>query len=86
MVYIRERVHVLSSSQVGWYNNQVQDVFALDYPEHTLAIIVISTPAMFEKCFIPFLKSDPQSSNAVQDPIDRCIGQKIKSLTEVWAT
>ena len=45
----------------GWYNELVADKFHLDYPEDTLAFVIISQPSMFEKAFLPFLSSHYKS-------------------------
>ena len=45
----------------GWYNQLVADKFHLDYPEDTLAFVIISQPSMFEKAFLPFLSSHYKS-------------------------
>ena len=45
----------------GWYNQLVSDKFHLDYPEDTLAFVIISQPSMFEKAFLPFLSSHYKS-------------------------
>ena len=47
----------------GWYNQLVSDKFHLDYPEDTLAFVIISQPSMFEKAFLPFLSSHYKSGN-----------------------
>ncbi|XP_071117020.1 cyanocobalamin reductase / alkylcobalamin dealkylase-like [Haliotis cracherodii] len=57
--------------KIGWYNEEVKKVFALPYPEDTLAFIVISTPEMFEKAFKPFICR--QACTGVRDPIDECM-------------
>jgi len=42
---------------IGWYNDQVSEKFRLPYPDSTLSFVVISQPSMFEKAFLPFLRS-----------------------------
>ena len=56
---------------VGWYNEQVSPKFHLSFPPDTLAFVVISQPAMFEKAFLPFLTSE--SRTGLNDPIDECM-------------
>ena len=42
--------------KVGWYNEALSDKkFEFSDDPNTLAFIVISTPTMFEKAFLPFL-------------------------------
>ena len=49
----------------GWYNKLVSDKFQLDYPEDTLAFVIISQPSMFEKAFLPFLSSHYKSGKYI---------------------
>lgn len=58
--------------KIGWYNEQVSKPFLLPYNEDTLAFIIISTPSMFEKAFIPFVSS-ADCMRTKQDPIDQCM-------------
>ena len=67
--------------QIGWYNDAVQEVFRFAHPYDTLAFVIISTPSMFEKAFIPHLQNSGCSSR--RDPLDECIihyFQKIKQV------
>lgn len=57
--------------KVRWYNEQVQPVFKLNYPPDTIAFIFISTPAMFDKAFKPFITRT--ECLGVRDPIDECM-------------
>jgi len=66
---------------VGWYNSQVGEKFALDYAADTLAFIVISQPAMFEKAFIPFLTEKWDKTN-IRDPIDQCVSHYFNKVKE----
>ena len=52
----------------GWYNELVSEKFQLDHPPDTLAFIIISQPAMFEKAFLPFLSGGV--GVGLQDPVD----------------
>ncbi|KAI2652395.1 Cyanocobalamin reductase / alkylcobalamin dealkylase [Labeo rohita] len=63
--------------KVGWYNAVVSHAHHLPYPADTLAVVVLSTPAMFERSFLPFLQS--QCCEAVRDPIDQCTAHTISS-------
>jgi len=58
---------------VGWYNDQVDTKFSLNYDSNTLAMVVISQPEMFEKSFLPFLASRRKSEDSFRDPLDECM-------------
>ena len=64
--------------QTGWYNDQVNEHFKLNYPYDTLALCIISTPEMLDKGFKPFLKSGECSGS--NDPIDQFIGSCLDRL------
>lgn len=70
-----------STLQIGWYNEQVKDVFRLSYPADTLGLLVISTPDMFERAFIPFLKNE--ECNEIRDPIDQCVVHYFNKVKQV---
>ncbi|KAK7888972.1 hypothetical protein WMY93_024532 [Mugilogobius chulae] len=57
--------------KVGWYNHVLPASLHLSYPEDTLAVVVLSTPSMFELAFLPFLEE--QSCQGLSDPIDQCV-------------
>ncbi|XP_053470576.1 cyanocobalamin reductase / alkylcobalamin dealkylase [Ictalurus furcatus] len=63
--------------KIGWYNAVVSQAHQLQYSVDTLALVVLSTPSMFEKVFLPFLQKG--CCGGVSDPIDKCIAQTIKS-------
>lgn len=65
--------------QTGWYNDQVSESFKLIYPYDTLALCVISTPEMFEKGFIPFLKNAHYTGS--KDPLDGFVCNYLNKLT-----
>ncbi|XP_067846229.1 cyanocobalamin reductase / alkylcobalamin dealkylase isoform X2 [Heptranchias perlo] len=56
---------------IGWYNAVIQPCFHLQYPDDTLAFVVLSTPQMFEKAFKPFIVE--KQFSIVRDPIDDCV-------------
>ncbi|XP_055356583.1 cyanocobalamin reductase / alkylcobalamin dealkylase-like [Paramacrobiotus metropolitanus] len=56
---------------VGWYNNVVEHPFCLQYDKDTVAVLVISTPSMFERTFIPFILNNDLED--LRDPIDLCV-------------
>jgi len=58
---------------VGWYNEQVDVKFRLNYDPDTLAMVVISQPEMFEQSFLPFLATARQSEGSIRDPLDECM-------------
>ncbi|XP_063873621.1 cyanocobalamin reductase / alkylcobalamin dealkylase-like [Scylla paramamosain] len=58
--------------KIGWYNEQVSKAFLLPHNDDTVAFIIISTPSMFEKAFIPYLAS-ADCTRTKQDPIDQCM-------------
>ena len=51
----------------GWYDELVGEKFHLDRPPDTLALLVISQPAMFERTFLPYLAATPRQK--LHDPI-----------------
>ncbi|CAL8069140.1 unnamed protein product [Orchesella dallaii] len=57
---------------VGWYNQKVGPKFQLDYPEDTLAFVIISGPDVFEKCIVPYVscKLQENSDFHTKDPLD----------------
>ncbi|MEE6495208.1 hypothetical protein FKM82_001980 [Ascaphus truei] len=57
--------------QVGRYNAVLQPAFHLNYPEDTLAFVVLSIPSMFERAFKPFLGQ--HKLQKLRDPIDECV-------------
>ncbi|XP_062858199.1 cyanocobalamin reductase / alkylcobalamin dealkylase [Trichomycterus rosablanca] len=63
--------------KIGWYNAVVSQAHQLQYSPDTLALVVLSTPSMFEKVFLPFLQSC--SCEGIRDPIDQCVSDAINS-------
>ncbi|XP_043984958.1 cyanocobalamin reductase / alkylcobalamin dealkylase isoform X1 [Gambusia affinis] len=57
--------------KVGWYNSVLPPSFHLPYPDDALAVVVLSTPAMFEQAFLPFLERS--SIQKPSDPVDQCV-------------
>ncbi|XP_015666807.1 methylmalonic aciduria and homocystinuria type C protein [Protobothrops mucrosquamatus] len=57
--------------KVGWYNEVLSPTWHLQYSDDTLAFVVFSIPAMFDKAFKPFLKK--QLLKKIHDPVDQCI-------------
>lgn len=59
--------------KIGWYNARVQSPFHFHYSDDTLAILIISTPSMFEQLFLPYLASSYQQGQ--MDPLDHCMSK-----------
>ncbi|KAJ8277859.1 hypothetical protein GJAV_G00080950 [Gymnothorax javanicus] len=57
--------------KIGWYNAVLSSALRLPYSDDTLAVVVLSTPSMFEKVFRPFMLSGRHTG--VSDPIDQSI-------------
>ena len=70
--------------QIAWYNDQVRKNFHFQLPGDCLAFCIISTPSMFEKAFLPFIRnsySDNSSdSTLLQDPLDNCIRHCLENI------
>ncbi|CAL8254651.1 unnamed protein product [Merluccius merluccius] len=63
--------------KVGWYNELLPAALHLSHHEDTLAVVVLSTPDMFEKVFLPFMEQG--RCVGVSDPIDQCVTHTISS-------
>ena len=58
---------------VGWYNYRVtQPRFHLPYNHDTLGMLVVSSPTMFERVFLPYLCSSSYTVGQL-DPLDQCL-------------
>lgn len=80
-VFVTDHMCVLW--QVGWYNAVLSPAHHLQYPADTLAVVVLSSPSMFERCFLPFLRS--QCCEGLRDPIDQCSAHTVSSAVSlVW--
>uniref|UniRef100_A0A8C7WXY4 Cyanocobalamin reductase / alkylcobalamin dealkylase n=1 Tax=Oryzias sinensis TaxID=183150 RepID=A0A8C7WXY4_9TELE len=62
---------VISDRRIGWYNALLPPSLHLDYPDATLAVVVLSTPDMFERAFLPFLEN--RLFQRLSDPVDQCV-------------
>ncbi|XP_027145874.1 cyanocobalamin reductase / alkylcobalamin dealkylase [Larimichthys crocea] len=67
----------VSPLKVGWYNSLLPASFHLAYPDDTLAVVVLSTPSMFEQAFLPFMEE--RGYQGLSDPIDQCVKHKVSS-------
>ncbi|KAF7203431.1 cyanocobalamin reductase / alkylcobalamin dealkylase [Nothobranchius furzeri] len=63
--------------KVGWYNAVLPPCLHLSYPEDTLAVVLLSTPAMFEQAFLPFMEQ--KSCQELSDPVDQCVRFSVTS-------
>lgn len=70
--------------KIGWYNEQVAGCFRLPYHDDTLAFVIISTPSMFEKAFIPFVSKVDWVKTSM-DPLDQCIMQHFSLIKEEFS-
>ena len=70
--------------KVGWYNARVSQHFLLPHHDDTLAVVVISAPAMFEKLFLPWLEVHNLSLPG-QDPLDQCLRKEMADLASLFS-
>ncbi|XP_044056776.1 cyanocobalamin reductase / alkylcobalamin dealkylase [Siniperca chuatsi] len=63
--------------KVGWYNSVLLPSLRLAYPDDSLAVVVLSTPAMFEQAFLPFMEE--RGCQGLSDPIDQCVKHCVSS-------
>ncbi|XP_045715077.1 cyanocobalamin reductase / alkylcobalamin dealkylase isoform X1 [Phyllostomus hastatus] len=66
--------------QVAWYNALLPPAFQLHLPGPTLAFLVLSTPAMFDRALKPFLQSCHLQS--LTDPVDQCVAYHLGRVRE----
>ena len=60
--------------KMGRYNARVEEPWRFPLHHDTLAVLVVSTPSMFEKLFLPYLFEGPHTAVTEKvDPLDRCI-------------
>ena len=60
----------------------VDPLFRLStYDDDTVAFLIISTPSMFEKTFLPYALN--RDNDLTRDPIDCCVKAKIQTVIEV---
>lgn len=57
--------------------------FQLPLSEDTLAFVVISTPAMFDQAFKPFILRQECVGNASHDLIDTCMAEQFSLVQQV---
>ncbi|XP_029285031.1 cyanocobalamin reductase / alkylcobalamin dealkylase isoform X1 [Cottoperca gobio] len=63
--------------KVGWYNSVLPPTLRLAYPDNSLAVVLLSTPAMFEQAFLPFMEE--KGCQVMSDPIDQCVKHSVSS-------
>lgn len=63
--------------QVGWYNSVLPAKLHLPYADDSLAVLLLSTPSMFEEAFLPFMKE--RGCQGLSDPIDQCVKHCVTS-------
>lgn len=69
---------------LGWYHDRVASPFR--FPgcgEDTLAVLLVSTPDMFEHLFLPYLSS-PHYCHGNLDPLDQCFKHFFSQLKEMF--
>ena len=74
--------------KVGWYNEALSDKkFEFSDDPNSLAFIVISTPTMFEKAFLPFLGHEVSTDAdfEIKDPLDRCMKETFSRLSGLFS-
>ncbi|XP_058573585.1 cyanocobalamin reductase / alkylcobalamin dealkylase isoform X1 [Neofelis nebulosa] len=64
--------------QVAWYNALLPPAFHLPLPGPTLAFLVLSTPAMFDRALKPFLQSC--HLRPLTDPVDQCVAYHLRRV------
>ena len=70
--------------KMGWYNAKVDEPFRFPLHHDTLAVLVVSTPSMFEKHFLPFLMEDQNLSAGKVDPLDACIRAAMEQTAKLF--
>ena len=51
------------------------------YDDDTVSFLIVSTPSMFEKTFLPYVLDTDR--DLTRDPIDCCVKEKIHEVVEV---
>ncbi|KAL5016177.1 hypothetical protein ScPMuIL_005766 [Solemya velum] len=68
--------------KIGWYNEVVDDIFHFPYDDDVVAFLVVSTPAMFDKAFKPYI-CDLDFTEGM-DVIDDCISSCMTRVQEAF--
>ncbi|XP_068449169.1 cyanocobalamin reductase / alkylcobalamin dealkylase [Clinocottus analis] len=63
--------------KVGWYNAVLPPALRLPHSDDSLAVVLLSTPAMFELAFLPFMEE--RGCQGLSDPIDQCVKHCVSS-------
>lgn len=68
---------------LGWYHDKVSMPFHFPSSGDTLAVLLTSTPPMFENLFLPYLSS-PQYQPGQLDPLDQCLRHFFSELKALF--
>lgn len=69
---------------LGWYHSKVGVPFHFQqYSADTLAVLLFSTPSMFELLFLPYLRS-PRYGYGLLDPLDQCFKLFFSELKDLF--
>lgn len=72
---------MLYHSQIGWYNEKVNEHYQLSYSPDTLAVLLISTPDMFELLFKPYIAGKTLWTLDI-DPLDSCVKNHLTRIID----
>ena len=67
--------------KMAWYNARVDEPYRFQLHGDTLSVLVVSTPSMFEKLFLPFLMEEGDLMTEKVDPLDGCIRAAMQEMT-----
>ncbi|XP_059163025.1 cyanocobalamin reductase / alkylcobalamin dealkylase-like [Physella acuta] len=68
--------------KIGWYNPEVDPAFRFDLNDDTFAVLIASTPDMFEKLFLPFISVE--HPDGFMDLLDRCMKTYFAKVHEMF--
>ncbi|CAL1540843.1 unnamed protein product [Lymnaea stagnalis] len=68
--------------KVGWYNDEVEELFHFNFDPDTLAVLVVSTPDMFERALVPFMCSD--DCTGTLDLLDKCMKHNFSLVRRIF--
>ncbi|GAB6028948.1 hypothetical protein CHUAL_004743 [Chamberlinius hualienensis] len=66
--------------KVGWYNECVQKAFKLPFDEESLALVIISTPVMFDNLVLPYVRDGHDIE--IKDPVDASISYHLAEVKQ----
>jgi len=70
--------------RIGAYNAAVSSYFKLDYDDRTMAVLVLSTPKMFEGGFKKWLQSKQLPGESVEDVSEKVLDPLQNYMTETF--